>query len=485
MFAIRNFGTNALKCSRNLVLKNISKLSTTTNSSNRSLYNFTDEEIQLKETVSRLAREKIEPKVREMEQKGDVLPEIRQLMFDNGLMGIEIPEKYGGAGLNFFSSIIAIEEFAKADSVIGGLVDLQNTVVNTLLMHNGSKELLDKYSPRLAKDTLMGIEIPSNYGGTEGSFFSSILVVEELGKVDGSISVMCDIQNTLINTLLMQLGSQYLKDKYLPRLATDMIGSFCLSESDSGSDAFAMRTTATKNEDYYTINGTKLWISNSKHAGVFFVMANVNPSLGYKGITCFVVDRDTPGLTIGKNEDKLGLLASSTCAVHFDGVKVHEKNILGEVGQGYKYAISILNEGRIGIGAQMIGLAQGCFDKTVAYTRDRKQFGQRIFDFQGMQHQISHIATQLEAARLLVYNAARLKEAGKPFIKEAAMAKYFASEIACQTTSKCIDWMGGVGYTKDYPIEKYYRDCKVGTIYEGTSNIQLNTIAKLIDAEFK
>ncbi|CAF0864612.1 unnamed protein product [Brachionus calyciflorus] len=416
MFAIRNIGKNFIKCSRNVAIQNCARLSSSTDNVNRSLYNFTDEEIQLREAVARLAKEKIEPKVREMEEKHDTLPEIRQLMFDNGLMGVEIP---------------------------------------------------------------------SQYGGTNSSFFSSILVVEELAKVDGSISVMCDIQNTLINTMLMNLGSDYLKDKYLPKLATSMIGSFCLSEAGSGSDAFALKTTATKNGDYYTINGNKLWISNSKHAGVFFVMANVNPSLGYKGITCFVVDRDTPGLTIGKNEDKLGLLASSTCAVHFDDVKVHEKNILGKVGHGYKYAISILNEGRIGIGAQMIGLAQGCFDKTIAYTRERKQFGQRIFDFQGMQHQISHIATQLEAARLLVYNAARLKEAGKPFIKEAAMAKYFASEIACQTTSKCIDWMGGVGYTKDYPIEKYYRDCKVGTIYEGTSNIQLNTIAKIIDSEFK
>lgn len=211
----------------------------------------------------------------------------------------------------------------------------------------------------------------------------------------------------------------------------------------------------------------------------------MNPSAGYKGITCFIVDRDTPGLTIGKNEDKCGLRASSTCALHFDDMKVPEKNILGTVGHGYKYAISILNEGRIGIGAQMVGLAQGCFDKTVAYTRQREQFGQRIFDFQGMQHQISDIAVQIECARLLVYNAARLKEAGKPFIKEAAMAKYYASEVACRTTSKCMDWMGGVGFTRDYPIEKYYRDCKVGTVYEGTSNVQLNTIAKLIDQEFK
>jgi len=331
----------------------------------------------------------------------------------------------------------------------------------------------------------MGIEIPEQYGGAGSTFFNSIIAVEELAKVDGSIAVMMDIQNTLLNTLLLQLGTDHLKSLYLPKLATNTVGSFCLSEASSGSDAFALRTTAKKNGDYYTINGQKLWISNAKHAGVFFVMASVDLNLGYKGITCFIVDRDTPGLTVGKNEDKLGLRASSTCTVHFDDCKVPADRVLGKVGQGYKYAISILNEGRIGIGAQMIGLAQGCFDKTIAYTRERKQFGQRIFDFQGMQHQIATIATQLECARLLVYNAARLKEAGRPFIKEAAMAKLYASETACLTTSKCIDWMGGVGYTKDYPIEKYYRDCKVGTIYEGTSNIQLNTIAKLIDAEYK
>lgn len=370
----------------------------------------------MRDTVARLAKEKIEPHVKTMEDQCEILPEIRDLLFQNGLMGLEIPSKYDG---------------------------------------------------------------------TNSTFFSSILVVEQLSKVDGSVGVMVDIQNTLLDTLMLNLGSDYLKDKYLPKLATNTIGSFCLSETSSGSDAFAMKTTAVKNGDYYTINGNKMWISNAKYAGVFFVMANVNPSAGYKGITCFIVDRDTPGLTIGKNEDKCGLRASSTCALHFDDMKVPEKNILGTVGHGYKYAISILNEGRIGIGAQMVGLAQGCFDKTVAYTRQREQFGQRIFDFQGMQHQISDIAVQIECARLLVYNAARLKEAGKPFIKEAAMAKYYASEVACRTTSKCMDWMGGVGFTRDYPIEKYYRDCKVGTVYEGTSNVQLNTIAKLIDQEFK
>ncbi|XP_062859581.1 short/branched chain specific acyl-CoA dehydrogenase, mitochondrial isoform X1 [Trichomycterus rosablanca] len=336
----------------------------------------------------------------------------------------------------------------------------------------------------LFEQGLMGIEIGTEYGGTGSSFFSSILVIEELAKVDPSIAVLCDIQNTLINTLMVKLGTDEQKEKYLPRLSTDMVGSFCLSEVGSGSDAFSLKTRAEKHGDHYVINGSKMWISNAEYAGVFLVMANADLSAGYRGITCFIVDRDTEGLHIGKKENKLGLRASSTCALAFDNVKVHERNILGKVGQGYKYAIGMLNEGRIGIAAQMLGLAQGCFDHTIPYTRQRVQFGKRIFDFQGMQHQISHVATQLEAARLLTYNAARLREAGRPFIKEACMAKYFAAEVATLTTSKCIEWMGGVGFTKDYPIEKYYRDCKIGTIYEGTTNIQLSTIAKFIGQEY-
>ncbi|XP_075072188.1 short/branched chain specific acyl-CoA dehydrogenase, mitochondrial isoform X2 [Mixophyes fleayi] len=262
------------------------------------------------------------------------------------------------------------------------------------------------------------------------------------------------------------------------------VGSFCLSEAGSGSDAFSLKTTAEKQKDYYVINGSKMWISNSEQAGVFLVMANADLSAGYRGITCFIVPRDTEGFHIGKKEDKLGLRASSTCALTFDNVKIPESNVLGQVGQGYKYAIEMLNEGRIGISAQMLGLAQGCFDQTIPYTKQRIQFGKRIFDFQSMQHQISHVATQLEAARLLTYNAARLREAGRPFKKEACMAKYFSSEMAVMTTSKCMEWMGGVGFTKDYPIEKYYRDVKIGTIYEGTSNIQLSTIAKFIEQEY-
>ncbi|XP_036427839.1 short/branched chain specific acyl-CoA dehydrogenase, mitochondrial-like [Colossoma macropomum] len=342
----------------------------------------------------------------------------------------------------------------------------------------------DEVIGSLFEQGLMGIEISTEYGGTGSSFFSSVLVIEELAKVDPSVAVLCDIQNTLINTLMSNLGTEEQKAKYLPRFTTDMIGSFCLSEAGSGSDAFSLKTKAEKHKDYYIINGSKMWISNAEHAGVFLVMANADLSAGYRGITCFIVDRDTEGLEIGKKENKLGLRASSTCAVNFDSVKVHEKNILGKVGHGYKYAIGMLNGGRIGIAAQMLGLAQGCFDHAVPYTRQRVQFGKRIFDFQGLQHQIAHVATQLEAARLLTYNAARLKEAGRPFIKEACMAKYFTAEVATLTTSKCIEWMGGVGFTKDYPIEKYYRDCKIGTIYEGTSNIQLSTMAKFIDQEY-
>ncbi|XP_069468123.1 short/branched chain specific acyl-CoA dehydrogenase, mitochondrial isoform X2 [Ambystoma mexicanum] len=330
----------------------------------------------------------------------------------------------------------------------------------------------------------MGIEISEELGGTGASFFSAILVIEELAKVDPSVSVFCDLQNTVINTMFRRYASEKQKTSYLPRLAKDLVGSFCLSEPESGSDAFSLRTSAEKHKDYYVINGSKMWISSAEQAGVFLVMANANSSLGYKGITCFIIPRDTEGFHVGKKENKLGLRASSTCALTFENVKVPETDILGQLGHGYKYAIGTLNEGRIGIAAQMLGLAQGCFDHAVPYTKQRVQFGKRIFDFQAMQHQIAQIAIQLEAARLLTYNAARLQEAGQPFIKQACMAKYLAAEVATQTTSKCIEWMGGVGFTKDYPIEKYYRDCKIGSIYEGTSNIQLSTVAKFIHDEY-
>ncbi|NXD23848.1 ACDSB protein, partial [Spelaeornis formosus] len=336
----------------------------------------------------------------------------------------------------------------------------------------------------LFEQGLMGIELEEEYGGTGASFFSVILAVEELAKVDPAVALVCDIQNTVINKLFATYGTEEQKRTYLPRVSKDTIGCFCLSEAGSGSDAFSLKTRAEKKGDYYIINGSKMWISFAEDAGVFFVMANTDPSSGYRGITCFIVDRNTEGLHVGQKEDKLGIRAASTCPVTFDNMKVPESNILGQIGQGYKYAIGMLNAGRIGIAAQMLGLAQGCFDQTVPYTKERVQFGKSIFDFQGMQHQIAQVATQLEAARLLTYNAARLAEAGRPAIKEASMAKFFTAEVATLTTSKCIEWMGGVGFTKNYPIEKYYRDCKIGTIYEGTSNIQLSTIAKFLAQEY-
>ncbi|XP_077619059.1 short/branched chain specific acyl-CoA dehydrogenase, mitochondrial [Crocuta crocuta] len=336
----------------------------------------------------------------------------------------------------------------------------------------------------LFQQGLMGIEVETKYGGTGASFFSSILAIEELAKVDASVALVCDLQNTVINNLIRKHGTEEQKATYLTKLVTEKIGSFCLSEAGAGSDSFALKTRADKKGNYYVINGSKMWITGAEYAELFLVMANVNPDLGYKGITCFLVDRDTEGLHIGKAENKMGIRASSTCPLTFENVKVPEANILGQIGQGYKYAIGSLNEGRIGIAAQMLGLAQGCFDYTIPYMKERIQFGKRIFDFQGLQHQVAQVAVQLEAARLLIYNTARLLEAGKSFIKEASMAKYYASEIAGLTTSKCMEWMGGVGYTKDYPVEKYFRDAKIGTIYEGASNIQLNTIAKYIDAEY-
>lgn len=325
---------------------------------------------------------------------------------------------------------------------------------------------------------LMAIEVDADYGGANSSFFVSCLVVEELAKIDPAVAVMCDIQNTLIVTLFRKYGTPEQKAEYLPFLARNMVGSFCLSEVASGSDAFAMETKAEKKGDYFVINGSKMWISNAEQAGVFLVFANAAPEKGYKGISTFIVPRETEGLSLGKKEDKLGIRASSTCPVHFDNVKVHESNILGQLGHGYKYAIGSLNEGRIGIGAQMLGLAQGCLNCTVPYTHERKQFGQKIWDFQAVNHQLAHVFTQIEAARLMVYNAARRKEAGLSFLREAAMAKYFAGEVAALTTTRCIEVMGGVGFSKQYPIEKFYRDCKIGAIYEGTSNIQLSTIAK-------
>lgn len=341
----------------------------------------------------------------------------------------------------------------------------------------------DSLIQSLFENGFMSVEIPEEYGGCGSSFFTANLVIEELAKVDMSVTVMVDIQNTLINALIKNLGTAEQKEKYLTMLATNTVGSFCLSEATSGSDAFAMKTQAIQDGSDYVLNGNKLWISNADNAGIFLVFANANPAEGYRGITCFIVEKDSPGFTVGKKEDKLGIRASSTCPLHFDNVRVPACNVLGKVGQGYKYAIGILNEGRIGIAAQLVGMAQGCLNQTVPYLMERKQFGKRIWDFQGMQHQVATVATEIEAARLLVYNAARRKEASLPCTKEAAMAKFLAAEAACKTTSKCVEWMGGVGFCKDYPQEKYYRDCKIGTIYEGTNNIQLNTIAKYLEME--
>ena len=335
---------------------------------------------------------------------------------------------------------------------------------------------------------IMGMEIPEKYGGSELSFTSACLAVEEISRVDPSVAILVDIHNTLTNNAVRFWGSSEMQETWLPRLATDTISSFCLSEAGSGSDAFAMKTTAIPNSDQssYTINGTKLWISNAQQAGVFLIFANTNPPAGYKGITGFMVDATTPGISVGRPESKLGLKASSTCPVTFEDVRVNSDQILGEVGLGYKYCINILNEGRIGIAAQQLGIAKAClYDIALPYLHEREQFGQLIGDFQGMQHQYARLATQIHAAELMTYNAARLKEAGLPFVKEASMVKYFASQVAEQAASLSIEWLGGIGFTKDVMAEKFYRDCKVGSIYEGTSNIQLQTIAKLLQSEYK
>jgi len=299
--------------------------------------------------------------------------------------------------------------------------------------------------------------------------------------------VMVDIHNTILNNCFTMWASDRLKAQWLPRLATDTLGAFALSEASSGSDAFALKTVARRaaGSTDFVLDGEKMWISNSGEAGVFLVMANADPSKGYKGITCFVVPAGTPGLTIGPKEDKLGIRASSTCPVRLDNVVVPETAVLGEMGMGYRYAIEILNEGRVGIGAQMVGLAQGALDRTMPYLHERQQFGSRVADFQGVQHQVAQLATELEAARLLVYNAARRKEAGEPLVKEAAMAKLYAAQVAEKAASRCIELLGGVGFTRGYGVEKLYRDAKIGAIYEGTSNIQLNTIAKLMSAEYR
>lgn len=386
------------------------------NDTQTSIFQFTEDELMFKDTVAKFASEVIAPKVREMDENEDMDPAVIQGMFDNGLMGVETPEEYGGAG---------------------------------------------------------------------ASFTSAILVVEELARVDPSVSVCNDVHNTLVSTCVRSWGSKELKEKYMPILNSDRVGSFCLSEPSSGSDAFALKTKATKNKDGdYVLNGSKMWITNAKEAGIYLVFANVAPEQGYKGITCFVVEREFPGFSIAKKEKKLGIRASSTCVLNFDDVVVPKENILGELGKGYKIAIECLNEGRIGIAAQMTGLAMGAFERATSYAfNDRKQFGQFIGDFQGLQFQMAQAAVEIESARLLLYNASRMKQQGLPFVKEAAMAKLKASQVAEMVASRAVEWMGGVGFTREEVLEKYYRDAKIGAIYEGTTNIQLQTIAKYLQKE--
>lgn len=327
---------------------------------------------------------------------------------------------------------------------------------------------------------LMGIEIPESYGGAGASFFMAALAVEELSRVDASIGVCVDVQNTLVNNALMRWATDDQKTRYLPRLAENTVGAYALSEPDSGSDAFALSCRAVDDGENYRLTGTKLWTTNGAESGIFIVFATIDPGAGYKGITAFLVERDFEGFTVGKKEDKLGIRASSTCELILKDCAVPKANVLGEPGKGYKIAIETLNEGRIGIGAQMIGIAAGALEHAMGYTKERKAFGKPVAEFQGVQFQLAQSATELEASRLLVYNASRLRDAGRPFLVEAAMAKLFSSQVAERVTSQAIEHYGGYGYTKDFPVEKYWRDAKIGTIYEGTSNLQLQTIAKYL-----
>jgi len=375
------------------------------------LVSLTEDEALFRDNVRQFADESIRPKVREMDEKGVFDHAIIEQFFHLGLMGIEIPEQYGGAG---------------------------------------------------------------------GRFFESILAVEEISRVDPSAGVIVDVQNTLVNNALLRWSTEDQKKRYLPRMAANTVGAYALSEAGSGSDAFAMQTRAQLKGSEYVLNGRKLWITNGKEAGLFVLFATIDPAAGYKGITAFMVDRTFPGFTVGKKEDKLGIRASSTCELILEDCRVPKENVLGEVGKGYKIAIETLNEGRIGIGAQMVGLARGAWEHALKYSQERKQFGRTISDFQGIQFQLAQMATEIEAARMMVYNAARMKDAGMNFVKEAAMTKLFASQVAERVSSLAVEILGGVGFTKDYPVEKYYRDAKIGKIYEGTSNMQLQTIAKLV-----
>ncbi len=327
---------------------------------------------------------------------------------------------------------------------------------------------------------LMAIAVPDEYGGSGGTFFQTILAIEELSAVDPSAGVIVDVQNTLVTNAILRWGGEEQKRRYLPRLATDTVGAYALSEAGSGSDAFAMATRADDRADHFVLNGRKLWITNAKEAGLFLLFANANPEAGYRGITAFLIESDAPGFKVGRKEDKLGIRASSTCELLLEDCKVSKQSVVGEVGKGYKIAIETLNEGRIGIGAQMSGLARGALGHSISYAEERRQFGKPIGDFQAVRFQLAEMAVEVEAARNMTYNAARLKDAGAPFVKEAAMAKYFSSQVAERVSSTSVEIFGGYGFTKDYPVEKYWRDSKIGKIYEGTSNMQLQTIANLI-----
>jgi alkylation response protein AidB-like acyl-CoA dehydrogenase len=375
------------------------------------LTTLTEDEILFRDNIRQFAQDRVRPLAKEMDEKGIFDKELLQQFFQLGLMGIEIPEQYGGGG---------------------------------------------------------------------GKFFEAILAVEELSCADASAGVVVDVQNTLVNNALLRWTTEEQRKRYLPRMVADTVGAYALSEAGSGSDAFALQTKAELKGSDYVLNGRKLWITNAKEAGLFILFATVDPAAGYKGITAFIIEKAFPGFTVGKKEDKLGIRASSTCELILEDCRVPRNNVLGEVGKGYKIAIETLNEGRIGIGAQMLGVARGAWEYAAKYAQERKQFGKPLADFQGIQFQIAQMATDIEAARLLVYNAARMKDAGVNFVKEAAMTKLFCSQVAERVTSLAIEIYGGYGFTKDYPVEKYWRDSKIGKIYEGTSNMQLQTIAKLV-----
>jgi butyryl-CoA dehydrogenase/short/branched chain acyl-CoA dehydrogenase len=356
----------------------------------------------------------------------------------------------------------------------------QQTIQPLVRQMDEQQHFAEDLLPQLFSLGLMGIEIPADYSGSGGSFFEAVLAVEEISSVDPSVGVLVDVQNTLCINALLRWGNDEQKRRLLPRLATDTVGAYALSEAGSGSDAFALQTRAEKRGDGYVLNGRKLWITNGNEAGVFIVFASLDLSAGYRGITAFLVEKDFPGFTVGHKEDKLGIRASSTCELIFEDCEVPAANVLGQTGKGYKIAIETLNEGRIGIAAQMLGLAQGAWNNAAKYAKERKQFGKPISSFQGIQFQIAEMAIDIESARLMVYNAARLKDAGDSFIKEAAMAKYWASQVAERVASLAVEIYGGYGFVKDYPVEKFFRDSKIGKIYEGTSNMQLQTIAKML-----